>query len=304
METLIEPRMTLDISQKQDWLRDRALELFIYPSVWVALALASLTAFSQAMMGLDSNWRPVLFVFLMALIPYNLDHLFDAYIQKSSDEKAQAYFRSNFAVFALLGVAILGVAILLWFAPMTVRYVSLAVVFPLVYGAPVFPLSRPNRQQWYRLKDIPGSKAWIVCAIITYAVIALPLAYAQAPFDQRAILTTCFIFAFEGSNANLFDIRDLDSDAQKGVLTLPRMVGVRATRLVLSLMNLLMLGIILGKGGTVMISFYPEIVSATILTLLLIWIVDENTPRLFYDLIIDGLLLVPAIIYFSRTLWF
>jgi len=294
--------MTLDISQKRDWLRDRALELFIYPSIWVAFALASLTAFSQAMMGLETDWRPTLFVFLVALIPYNLDRLFDTYIQKSSDEKAQAYFRSNFGLFALLGVAILGVAALLWFAPMTVRYVSLAVVFPLVYGAPIFPLSRQNRRQWYRLKDIPGSKAWIVCAIITYAAIALPLAYAQAPFDQRAALTTCFIFAFEGSNANLFDIRDLDSDAQKGVLTLPRMVGIEGTRLILALMNLLMLGIIVGYRKTAMVPFYPEIFSATILTLLLIWTVDENTPRLFYDLMIDGLLLVPAIIYFSSVL--
>jgi 4-hydroxybenzoate polyprenyltransferase len=296
--------MTLDISRKRDWLRDRALELFIYPSVWVAFALASLTAFSQAMMGLESDWRPILFVFLVALIPYNLDRLFDSYIQKSSDEKAQAYFRSNFSLFALLSVAILGVATLLWFAPMTVRYVSLAVVFPLVYGAPIFPIPRQNQRQWYRLKDIPGSKAWIVCAIITYAAIALPLAYAQAPFDQRAALTTCFIFAFEGANANLFDIRDLDSDAKKGVLTLPRMVGIEGTRFILGLMNLLMLGIIAGYGKTAIVPFYPEIFSAAILTLLLIWIVDENTPRLFYDLIIDGLLLVPAIIYFSRVLLF
>ena len=294
--------MTLDISQKRDWLRDRALELLIYPSIWVALALAALTAFSQAMMGLDTDWRPILFVFLVALIPYNLDRLFDSYIQKSSDEKAQAYFRSNFGLFILLGIAISGVITLLWFAPITVRYVSLAVVFPLVYGAPIFPIPRQNQWQWYRLKDLPGSKAWIVCAIITYAAIALPLAYAQAPFDQRAALTTCFIIAFEGSNANLFDIRDLDSDAKKGVLTLPRIVGVQGTRFVLTLINLVMLGIVVGNAGTGILPFYPEILSAIGLTLLLIWTVNENTPRLFYDFIIDGLLFVPAIIYISKVI--
>lgn len=294
--------MTLDISQKRDWLRDRALELLIYPSIWVALALAALTAFSQAMMGLDTDWRPILFVFLVALIPYNLDRLFDSYIQKSSDEKAQAYFRSNFGLFILLGIAISGVITLLWFAPITVRYVSLAVVFPLVYGAPIFPIPRQNQWQWYRLKDLPGSKAWIVCAIITYAAIALPLAYAQAPFDQRAALTTCFIIAFEGSNANLFDIRDLDSDAKKGVLTLPRIVGVQGTRFVLTLINLVMLGIVVGNAETGILPFYPEILSAIGLTLLLIWTVNENTPRLFYDFIIDGLLFVPAIIYISKVI--
>ncbi|MFW6316687.1 MAG: hypothetical protein ACOC1Z_06305 [Cyanobacteriota bacterium] len=52
------------ILDQVNWLRDRALELLIYPSVWVALALASLTAFAQVMMGLDYDWRPLLFVFL------------------------------------------------------------------------------------------------------------------------------------------------------------------------------------------------------------------------------------------------
>ncbi|AFZ49664.1 UbiA prenyltransferase family protein [Dactylococcopsis salina] len=291
--------MSLEISPQQEWLRDRALQLIIYPSIWVALALASLTAFSQAMMGLESDWRPILFVFLVALIPYNLDRLFDAYVQKSSDEKAQAYFRSNFGLLALLILAVGGVITLLWFAPNPVRYVSLAVVFPLVYGAPIFPIPRAKKWRWYRLKDIPGSKAWIVCTIITYAAIALPLAYAKTDFDTRAALTTCFIFAFEGSNANLFDVRDLESDARKGVLTLPLMVGLKNSRIVLTVMNLLMLGIVLFYGNASIVSFYPEIFSATGLMLILIWTVDEETPLLFYDLIIDGLLFLPAIVYYS-----
>lgn len=293
--------MTLKISPKKDWLRDRALELFIYPSIWVAIALAALTAFAQAMLGLENDWRPIVFVFLVALIPYNLDRLFDAYVQQSRDEKAQAYFRSNGGVIALLLIAVSGVVTLLGLAPLAVRYVSLAVVFPLVYGAPIFPLRREKEWRWYRLKDIPGSKAWIVCAIITYAAIALPLAYAGGDFDQRAALTTCFIFAFEGTNANLFDIRDLESDQKKGVLTLPLMVGIKGSRIVLTVMNLLMLAIIMGYGGTLMLPFYPEIFIATGLTLILIWTVDQDTPLLFYDLIIDSLLFVPAIIYFSRV---
>lgn len=289
--------MTLKLSQNETWLRSRALELLIYPSVWVAGALASLTGFAQGMMGLEMDWRPIAFIFLVALIPYNLDRLFDSYVQQSRDAKAQAYFRSNSGVIALLVLAIVGVGTLLWLAPSAVRYVSLAVVFPLVYGAPIFPLKRGEKWRWYRLKDIPGLKAWIVCSIITYGAIALPLAYAECGLNPRVGLTTCFIFAFEGANANLFDIRDLDSDAQKGVLTLPLMVGIRGTRILLTVMNVLMLGILLTWGGTIMLPFYPEIFSATGLMFVLIWTVDEETPLLFYDLIIDGLLFVPALIY-------
>ena len=289
----------LNLNQKH-WWRDRALELLIYPSIWVALGLASLTAFAQVMMGLDYHWQPIIFVFLVALIPYNLDRLFDAYVQKSSDEKAQAYFRSNCGLLALLLTAIAGVLALLWFAPEMVRYVSLAVVFPLVYGAPIFPLRRKGQWCWYRLKDIPGSKAWIVCLIITYAAIALPLAYAETEFDSRAALTTCFIFAFEGTNANLFDVRDLDSDAKKGVLTLPLMVGITGSRLVLTTMNLIMLGILFVYGKSIIASFAWEIFSATALMLIIIWTVQKETPLWFYDWIIDGLLFLPLSVYFIR----
>ena len=62
---------------------------------------------------------------------------------------------------------------------MAVRYVSLAVIFPLVYGAPIFPIRNKKQWRWYRLKDIPGAKAWIVCTIITYGAIALPLPNLQ-----------------------------------------------------------------------------------------------------------------------------
>lgn len=295
--------MTLDLFQKKDSLDSPSifskgvLEFLIYPSIWVAAALASLTAFSQAMMGLETDWRPILFIFLIALIPYNLDRLFDAYVQQSRNAKAQAYFRSNFALIGLLGFAVAGVLVLLWFAPMAVRYVSLAVIFPLVYGAPIFPIRNKKQWRWYRLKDIPGAKAWIVCTIITYGAIALPLAYAGTDFDLRAGLTTCFIFAFEGSNANLFDVRDLESDAKKGVLTLPLMVGIQGTRIVLTVMNALMLIILIAYGGALILPFYPAIFSATSIMLILIWTVDEETPLLFYDCIIDGLLFLPLIIY-------
>lgn len=294
----------MKILDKLNWLRDRALELLIYPSIWVALALASLTAFAQVMMGLDYDWRPILFVFLVALIPYNLDRLFDSYLQKSSDEKAQAYFRSNLGLLALLLIAVSGIVALLWFAPDSVGYVSLAIVFPLVYGAPIFPVRRKREWTWYRLKDIPGSKAWIVCLIITYAAIALPLAYAEMGFNQRVGLTTCFIFAFEGSNANLFDVRDLDSDAKKGVLTLPLMVGVTGSRIVITAMNLIMLGILIGYGRDIIAPFYGEIFTTTALTLILVLIVNKQTPLWFYDWIIDGLLFFPLSFYLIKSFLF
>ena len=45
-------------------------------------------------------------------------------------------------------------------------------------------------------KDIPASKAWIVSGTITYALMAVPLAYANASFTLSAGVTTFLICSF------------------------------------------------------------------------------------------------------------
>jgi len=272
---------------------DRFLELIIYPSVWVALAIASLGIYTQSTLGLNSDWQPILLIFFTALIPYNLDRIFDSYVQIIPDDKAQLFFRQPF-VLILLVIAIAGAVFLLFNAPQNVRYVSIAGIFPLLYGAPVFPL-KGDEWRWYRLKDIPGSKAWIVGSIITYAVVALPIAYAGVSFDfSTAVITLC-LFIFIVTNSHIFDIRDLDSDRQKGVVTLPIMIGVKGTKLLLSAMNISVILIVLFSLNSNAIAFRPELILATTVNLIYITLVNTNTPRWVYSIPIEGCLFIPFI---------
>ncbi|MEL6928634.1 MAG: UbiA family prenyltransferase [Cyanobacteria bacterium J06600_6] len=269
---------------------DRFLELIIYPSVWVALALASLGIYAQTALGLTNDWQPILLIFFTALIPYNLDRIFDSYIQKIPDDKAQLFFRQPFVLILLFG-AIAGAAFLLYSAPQGVRYVSLAGIFPLLYGAPVFP-SKRSEWHWYRLKDIPGSKAWIVGLIITYAVVALPLAYGGVGLDANAVLITLFLFVFIVTNSHIFDIRDLESDRQKGVVTLPILIDVSGTKWLLSAMNLSVMLVPLFLRHSE-IAFHLEIILATAVNILYVALVNTNTPRWVYNILIESCLFIP-----------
>ena len=152
------------------WLSDRFIQLIVYPSIWVAAAIASLGIYTQEILELGHNWQAIALIFATALIPYNLDRIFDSYVQKIPDNKAQVFFRQPY-VWALLATATIATATLLLNAPSRIRYVSLAGIVPLLYGTPLFPWKRQSQWQWYRLKDIPGSKAWIVGSILTYAAI-------------------------------------------------------------------------------------------------------------------------------------
>ena len=156
------------------WLYNCFLNLFIYPSIWVAGGIASLGFFSQKVLELENNWQPIALIFVTALIPYNLDRIFDSYVQKIPEAKAQLFFRKPY-IFVLLLSAIIATALLLYDAPVRVRYVSCAGIVPLIYGTPLFPWKSKSGLQWYPLKDIPGSKAWIVGSILTPPIKPTPL---------------------------------------------------------------------------------------------------------------------------------
>jgi 4-hydroxybenzoate polyprenyltransferase len=285
-------RLSSDIIFKT--LLHRFLQLFIYPSILVAAAIASLGIYTQDLLELSSNWQAIALIFMSALIPYNLDRILDSYVQKVPDRREQLFFRQPY-IWVLLLTAIAATVALIYSAPMRVKYASLLGVVPLLYGVPFFPWKNQFKWQWYRLKDIPGSKAWIVGSILTYAVIALPLAYAGNLFDSKVAFTTIFIFVFIVTNSHIFDIRDLESDREKGVITLPIMVGIRKTKIILTAMNLLMLLTLSYPWIIDSIPYHPEIVVATVVNLIYIWLVNLDTPRWIYSVVIEGCLFVPIL---------
>ena len=280
------------------WLYDRFLQLIIYPSIWVAAAIASLGIYTQEILEFERNWQPIALIFVTALIPYNLDRIFDSYVQKIPDDKAQLFFRQPY-VWVLLLSAIATTIILISIAPVQVRYACIAGIVPLLYGTPIFPWkhnSSPQpRWRWYRLKDIPGSKAWIVGSILTYAVIALPIAYQKAEFSLVDFWLTLFMFVFIVTNSHIFDIRDIDSDRQKGVVTLPTIAGVRGTKIILSVMNVLVMLITICLWINGVVSYHPEMAIALVANLIYIWTVDINTPRWIYNILIEAGLFVPIL---------
>ena len=84
------------VSKVSKWLYNSFLNLFIYPSIWVARGIASLGIFSQKVLRLGNNWQPIALIFVTALIPYNLDRIFDSYVQKIPEAKAQLFFRKPY----------------------------------------------------------------------------------------------------------------------------------------------------------------------------------------------------------------
>ncbi|ACB53584.1 hypothetical protein cce_4236 [Crocosphaera subtropica ATCC 51142] len=284
----------LNLFNQQKW-RNFFLETLIYSNIWVASAIASLCFSFQLLMELPLDWRSPLFCFSAALIPYHLDRVVDAYVQKIPDANVQSYFQKpGFLVWCLITLGLTIIFALLWLAPTSVRYISLVGIFPVIYGVPIFPGSN----QWYRLKDIPGSKAWIVGSIITYAVVSLPCAYANyQPQGLPFILTTLFLFIFIVTNSHSFDLRDMDSDQKKGVITLPLMLGIDRMKILLSILNVSVLALWVWAWSSFVVPFKPEIIVSILITLFYLWMLKPSTSRPVYSIVIDGFLFVPLLVH-------
>ena len=278
------------------WLYQRFLEILIYPSIWTAAGVASLTYFVQETLDLAHDWRAVALIFAAALLFYNLDRLLDSYLQPIPDPKVQSYVRHP-SFWLLLLVTALAVGTLLYQAPFQVQLASCGGLLPLIYGIPILPWVRGQNLRWYRLKDIPGSKAWIVAGIITYALVAVPLAYAGVVFEESAALTALFLLIFTGTNSHLFDVRDLDSDREKGVLTLPLIVGVTGNRLIWTCLNIGLLALLSWFWATGLNSPALGVVLPVLaINLALIWRLSPDTPRNTYNIGLDGCLFLPILL--------
>ena len=289
----LQPKKQLPIGLK---LYQSFLAFAIYPSLWTAAGVASLTYFVQETLGLPPDWRAVALIFAAALLPYNLDRLLDSYVQPIPDPKVQSFFR-NPGILLILLAASLAIGALLLEAPSQVLFVSCAGILPLIYGFPLLPFGRGTNKRWYRLKDIPGAKSWIVTGIITYAVFAVPLAYANVAPNRTVILTALFLVVLIGTNSHLFDVRDVNSDREKGVLTLPLIVGVRGNRLVWTCLNLSLLSLLSGFWANGLADPLPEVVVPVILVnLIFIWNLNPDTPRNAYSIGLEGCLFLPAML--------
>ncbi len=62
-------RLEQSQSSLAQWLYDRFMQLIIYPSIWVAAAIASLGIFTQEILQLEHNWQAIALIFFTALIP-------------------------------------------------------------------------------------------------------------------------------------------------------------------------------------------------------------------------------------------
>lgn len=261
--------------------------LLIKPNIWAAGGVLCLLLFAERWLNQPLSWPLHLLCFTSVLLIYNLDHLLDSAGLPGLTLKQ---FPQHPFIYSLTFMAGCLTLALLWLIPAHVRAVlTLPGLIGLLYGLPLLA----GRQRWYRLKDIPGSKAWLVAGAITTVIIGLPLTNQSATFGLPTAQLTSFLLIFTASNTHMFDVRDVQTDQQHHVPTLPVLWGVRATQGLMVALNLMLLmGLWLSQDEISIVMLLATLATCAYLVFL-----KPETPAIGYALIIDGLLFLPLLLW-------
>jgi 4-hydroxybenzoate polyprenyltransferase len=264
--------------------------------VWVALCVASLSAFSGwALFGLGyaHQQKSITVVFLSTLALYNLDGTLDA--GKGQERRTRRRLHVGVSVAATL-------TLLFCLAGLPARaalFVLLGLVVCSAYAVPIL-------EGRVRLKSVPGVKAPFVGASVACASIGVPSLAALSPQRLAAALQqeTSFVVVLLAvltlcctTNAILFDLPDIREDARLGVPTLARRFPLRKTQWLCTsltasaglLVSWAMSQLQMPRATHALGALLVLSGALTIMT----WCITKHTPKATVAWWVDGALLLP-----------
>ena len=267
----------------------------LFSSSWLAGAAAAQTAATYRRWPAapwEAGGRVVVLVFAATLLVYNLDAVLPfKHRQPAGASGRKAWQQRHRGGLALLAAGAALVAGYLFLADGWWRY--LPALLPLAALALLYswPLGR-WRGQRRALREVPLLKIFLIAGVWSAITVGLPTLALHRPLAEAASLLAqrfCLVLAL----AIVFDIRDLSRDRVAGTRTFPVVLGLRGAKAValIFLAGAMVLGF---ERGVPPLGLLLTGLSAASVILL----ADESRGDYFFALVADGVLLVPAALYF------
>jgi len=269
------------------------LKWILYTSVFAALCVVGLCmATEKLLLGhLPQAITPLHgFVVGNTLAIYNL-HYYIKNIPQGISDRADWSLQHKWIHPALITLGGLLSMVSMFFLPLQVIAVSIGLgILSLGYSLPILPFKQKRRlKDWGILKLILLSLVW------TCVTVLMPMFYWHKSFEAYEVeFLLRFVFMLPLCIA--FDIRDMETDKEHSIYTLPNTIGLQRS---LRLMDFFLL--LFGALAVWQYLRYPitqRFVSAIIIIVLtktvLLFSRKVNTD-IFYLLLVDGMMLLYAL---------
>jgi|ERR1700757_27767 len=262
----------------------------INSNVYISFAAVLLTIQAQIQLGMQPGWHPYLFIiFFATMLEYNFHRLITLWFRKETlvDEKYK-WLRNNITVFYLLMIfSIIGFLGALVFAKTEVVVTLLPIgLITIFYSLPIFK----SKQKLFRLREISILKIFLISSVWALSTVLLPVIQSSNNFDTTNVLlmiTERFLFVFAITIP--FDIRDIESDKNAGLKTIPLLIGEqKATRLAMFSLILFTVLFLVHYIKTPLAYTLPALIISSVTTL--VFILNEKVKKIayYYYGVLDG----------------
>lgn len=210
----------------------------------LSLSAASMALFFSYLLFKELSLTYFSVVFLLTYAIYGFDRLASLEKDEMSHPQRTHFLRRNRQLFALsfvlaLSASLLLAAFLSWIFAMLV---PVAIIIVMLYSGDLSQRAigtrRPNVKRYFVIKDIVIASGWGLLLFATSIFLNRPITYEQWVF-AIPLLMKLFVMAVA------YDFKDIDSDVQNGVRSLPIVLGEVQTKLLLHFLNVVATVIVL-----------------------------------------------------------
>lgn len=275
---------------------------FLYTSLYLCIAAVSMVYLSSVLQDIPLSLPACLIMFLVTFSVYNLNRKTDEEEDAINHSRRYAFTKKYAKILMDLSIATYIVAFLI--AGIFGIVAVIITVIPLINGVLYSIPFLPQEFRYRRLKDIPFVKNVIVGLAWALPVALLPVACTGCPFWEMTIGVGFLFFLLSFIDSTVFDIRDVKGDAETGVQTIPVILGIQRTRILLSVMNGIGIGIILIRCSIWLTPVETAILAAIAIYVqgYILFFNGGDLSRTLYDLIADGqYLLLGGLMYISAA---
>ena len=270
----------------------RLINTFIFSNIFLSVGAVLLTVSAQVQLEMKPHWQPyLLLIFFATLFEYNRDRIILLFAGNNIliSEKGFRVERNKkqFVVFVFISAMVLLIAIF------TIEIKVLLTFFPL--GIITFFYSYPffySKKCLFKLREIPYLKIFLIAFVWSASTIFLPAIHDDGKIlNSHVLLLLAERFFFIFAIAIQFDIRDMQTDRDAGLKTIPILIN-RKNSFLLSYFSLFICLIIsFLHYRTQNESFVISALSISVLTtyLFIKMHFSESSSKFYYQ-ILDGTL--------------
>ncbi len=209
--------------------------LLVYSSLYLSLASVAMVWISCVLQGLAFDPIVAAIAMLVTFSIYNLNRKTDESEDAINHAERYAFTKKYGKYLFHSAIVAYGIALLL---SVFQGFDSLLITaIPLIGGGVYSIPLLPTRTGLIRLKEIPVMKSLIVAVAWAVPPALLPICHADLHADLSTAVVGVFYFSLVFINTVVFDMRDVEGDAISGVRTIPVILGMRTTKIVLTVLN-------------------------------------------------------------------